>query len=295
MHKSVLLKEVLSTLDPKPGEVFLDGTINGGGHSEAVCSVLGAKGTLVGIDEDSDALQAAEKRLSTCKTKKIFFEGNFRNLDSALDSHGIKTADKVLFDLGLSSRQLEISGRGFSFQNEEPLLMTFSSTPSGAFTAEDVVNEWGEENIAVILESYGEECYAKQIAKAIVAARGRKKIETSRELALIVKEAVPAKYRNGKTHPATKTFQAIRMAVNDELAAISMGLEKAWERLAPGGRIGVISFHSLEDRIVKNFFRERDRSGEGVLITKKPIAPSREEVQENPRSRSSKLRVIQKI
>lgn len=295
VHKSVLLKEVLEYLKPQQGEIFLDGTINGGGHSEAICSILRVTGVLVGIDEDEDALRAAEERLAPCKAEKHFFKGNFRSLDTILDSYGIEKADKILFDLGLSSRQIEISGRGFSFQKDEPLLMTFSSTPCDSlFTAEQIVNEWKEENIAVILENYGEERHAKRIAKAITTARGKKRIATSRELAEIIENALPTRYQNGRIHPATKTFQAIRMTVNDEVQALYGGLEKSWNRLASNGRIAVISFHSVEDRIVKNFFRERERSAECEILTKKSITPSREEMIENPRSRSAKLRAARK-
>lgn len=295
MHASVLPDEVVERLALREGEVFVDCTINGGGHSERAVKLLGKSGVLVGIDLDEDALNAAKWRLRTLRAKKYFFQGNFRNLDQALKKFHINKADKILFDLGLSSRQLENSRRGFSFREDELLLMTFSADSSKtAFTASEIVNEWDEENIATILLSYGEERFAKRIARAIVDARGRKRIETSRELSEIVREAVPRGYRKGKIHPATKTFQAIRMTVNDELQALDEGLEKAWKFLAQNGRMAVISFHSLEERVVKNFFRKKEKDGEGKRITKKAITPTREEVLKNPRSRSAKLRVIEK-
>lgn len=303
MHRSVLLKEVLEYLAPQRGEVFLDCTVNGGGHAEAIAEFLGEKGVVVGIDEDQDALEAAKKRLEGTPPKKHLYLGNFRNLDRALQQFSLAETDMILFDLGLSSRQLELSGRGFSFQRDEPLLMTFTAAPreDDRLTAEEIVNEWDEENIATILESYGEERFAKRIARAIVSARSAAgsvakngKIERAHALAEIVKDAIPLRYRKGKTHPATKTFQAIRMAVNDEVRALKEGLAKAWKALAPGGRMAVISFHSREDRIVKNFFKKLSAENEGKILTKKPLSPSRAEARENPRSRSAKLRVMVK-
>lgn len=296
MHTSVLPDEIVHLLDPKEGEVFVDCTINGGGHSERIGEMLGESGVLVGIDLDQEALTAARERLKRLPVKKLYFQGNFRNLDHALKKFRIGQADKILFDFGLSSRQLEDSGRGFSFQKDEPLIMTFSvHSEKAAFTAEEIVNEWEEENITAILVSYGEERFAKRIARAIVLAREKKKIKTSRELAEIAREAVPSQYRRGKIHPATRVFQAIRMAVNDELRALDEGLEKAWNVLSQNGRIAVISFHSLEDRMVKNYFRKKEKEGEGTRVMKKAIRPAREEILKNPRSRSAKLRVIEKI
>ncbi len=296
MHQSVLMKEILDGLLPREGDVFLDCTINGGGHSEAVALMLGKSGVLAGIDEDAEALALSKERLKNLPPQKYFFRGNFRNLDTALKDFGIEEVDKVLFDLGLSSNQLGGGERGFSFQKDERLVMTFSTSPgSGRLTAGEIVNAWDEENIATVLESYGEEKFAKNIARAIVFARETKDVRTTKELAEIIENAVPAWYRKGRKHPATKTFQALRMTANDEVGALKEGLAKAWKALALSGRIAVISFHSIEDRIVKNFFKSKKELAEGKIVTKKPLVPTREEVKENARSRSAKLRVIEKI
>ncbi|MCX6739006.1 MAG: 16S rRNA (cytosine(1402)-N(4))-methyltransferase RsmH [Candidatus Parcubacteria bacterium] len=296
VHTSVLLHEVIEGLAVKNGETFVDMTTNGGGHSSAVCPLLGKKGTLIGIDADANALEKAKVKLSECKATIHLVPENFRNISSVLKELGVEKVDKVLFDLGLSSNELENSGRGFSFQKDEPLLMTFSNDPSKVtFTAEDIVNTWDEENIATILSGYGEERFAKRIAERIVEARGMQKIHTTKELVGIIQLAVPGWYRSArKIHFATKTFHALRMAVNDEIRALEEALNSAWEALSPGGRIAIISFHSTEDRLVKKFFKERAREGEGILITKKPIVPSEEELKNNKRARSAKLRIIEK-
>lgn len=294
-HVSVLLQEVIEGLSVKNGETYLDMTINGGGHASAICPLLGSKGVLIGFDQDKNALAHSEKRLSGCKAKIVLNESNFRHAKKVLAEKGIAKADKILFDLGLSSNELETSGRGFSFKKDEPLLMTFAADPSQVtFTAKDIVNGWEEENIRTILAGYGDERFAKSIARKIVEVRGMKSIETTTELVEVIRAAVPGWYRNGKINCATKTFQALRMAVNDELESLKDGLRDAWEILNSGGRIAVISFHSLEDRIVKRYFKEISQEGEGVLLTKKPIVPGEEEMKNNPRSRSAKLRIIQK-
>lgn len=294
-HISVLLQEVISGLSVKSGETFVDMTINGGGHSSAICPSLGKNGCLIGIDQDKDALSRSEKKLSGCDARIILSENNFRNIKKIAEENGVQKIDKVLFDLGLSTNELESSGRGFSFKKDEPLLMTFAAdTSKVAFTARDIVNEWDEENIRTILFGYGDERFAKSISKKIVLVRDMKPIMTTMELVEVVRAAVPAWYRNGKIHCATKTFQALRIAVNDEMGSLSEALNDAWGLLSPKGRIAVISFHSLEDRIVKRYFREKAKEGEGILITKKPIAPSVEEIRANPRARSAKLRIIEK-
>lgn len=207
---------------------------------------------------------------------------------------GIESIDGVAFDLGFSTFQLETAGRGFSFLRDEPLIMTFSSVEGGRpFTAEDIVNGWSEETLSNILFGYGEERFSRQIAKAIVEARRKERITTTNALVEIVKAAVLGGYRNGPLHPATRTFQALRIAVNDELMALSEGLTGAFESLKPGGKMAVVSFHSIEDRIVKNFFKEKVAEG-AVLLAKKPIAPTFQETRMNPRSRSAKLRLIKK-
>ncbi|KKU26201.1 MAG: Ribosomal RNA small subunit methyltransferase H [Candidatus Magasanikbacteria bacterium GW2011_GWA2_46_17] len=294
-HIPVLLNEVIAGLDIKPDDVFLDGTINGGGHSKAVYDKLGTKGLLIGTDLDEMALGKAREKLQGGNAKVILKQSSFRNLDTVLGEIGRITVNKILLDLGLSSNQFEESGRGFTFQKDEPLLMTFKSALTESdLTAKKIVNEWDEENIAQIIESYGEEHFARKIAHAIVFYREKKEIKTTNELVAIIKEAVPQKYQHGRIHPATKTFQALRITTNDEIESLKDGLRKGFEHLALSGRMAVISFHSIEDRIVKNFFRERVKEGTARLITKKPITPSQKEITENPRSRSAKLRIIEK-
>jgi 16S rRNA (cytosine1402-N4)-methyltransferase len=298
-HISVLLHESIEGLDIRDGDVYVDGTLGDGGHSAEVLKRFGSKITLVGIDRDADAIARVQVRFENefpteVSAGKIFLkQGNFRDVESILDSVGLKSANRFLFDIGLSSRQLEESGRGFSFQKYEPLLMTFEKTGSGV-NARTVVNEWQEESLEQIIRGFGEEKFAWRIAKGIVAARTLAPIETTHQLVEIIKKSTPFYYHHGRIHPATRTFQAIRIAVNDELGAIHDGLIAAWNLLTPGGRIAVISFHSLEDRIVKHYFNEL-KVGEAKLITKKPVTASVSEIDSNPRSRSAKLRIIEKI
>jgi len=248
---------------------------------------------------DRDAIERATKKLEKAGADFALVMENFRNLDKALEKLAtdgkIKnpSADRILFDLGWSSNQFELSGRGFSFMRDEPLVMTLSAEPA-LITAHDIVNGWEEEVIADVLYGYGEEQFSRRIARGIVKAREKGEIKTTGELVTIIEKAVPAFYRNKKTHPATKTFQALRIAVNDELGALREGLEKAWLALNPGGRLAVITFHSIEDRIVKRMLREKASADLGKLVTKKPSIPSKEELKANPRSRSAKLRIIQK-
>ncbi|MDP3661729.1 MAG: 16S rRNA (cytosine(1402)-N(4))-methyltransferase RsmH [bacterium] len=288
MHLPVLLQEVVEALRVKSGETFLDCTAGSGGHTLAVAQATGGTITAIGIDEDEDALSRTHERLQAAGIQATLREQNFRELDKTLSDLGVAKVDAILFDLGVSTDELLESGRGFSFSKDEPLLMTFRKNSEGRVTAREVVNEWKEENLALILEGFGGERYAERIARAIVEARVQAPIETSKTLADIVSAVVP---RSGRTHPATKTFQAIRMAVNDELPALEEGLRKGLASLKSGGRMAVISFHSGEDRIVKRFFKEEEKS-EGGTASKKPIVPSREEVQGNPRSRSAKLRIF---
>ena len=292
-HIPVLLQEVIDGLQAREGETILDATVGGGGHSEALCQAVGGKATFVCLDADEDAIRRSKKRLAVCGCSFHFYQSNFRHLDAALQAFGVKNIHRALFDLGLSSFQFEESGRGFSFQRNESLMMTFARDAGpDELAAETIVNEWDEENIATILRSYGEERAAGRIAGAIVRARGMKRITTTAGLREIVERAAP---RRGKIHPATRTFQALRMAVNDELGALTEGMQKAWNALAPRGRLAVISFHSLEDRLVKTFCRDKVKEGHGVRITKKPMTPTREEARANPRARSAKLRIIEKI
>jgi 16S rRNA (cytosine1402-N4)-methyltransferase len=293
IHKSVLLRESIEGLNLQKGDIFLDGTLGGGGHSEEVCKRMGREVKVIGIDLDADAIKRASERIQKTDCDFTAVQESFRNLDKVLDGLKIGKVNKILLDIGLSSNQFEESGRGFSFQKDEPLAMTFKKDLSeNDLTAREIVNYWDEENIAQILQSYGEERYARRIARQIVESRGEKPIETTFELAEIVKKATPFYYHHGRIHPATRTFQALRITVNDELRALQEGLQKGFERLEPMGRIAIISFHSLEDRIVKNFFRDKVSEGQAEFINKKPIVPTEEEIGENPRSRSAKLRIL---
>lgn len=296
IHKTVLLNESIDGLNIKSGDIFVDGTLGGGGHSEEVCNRFGNTVVMIGIDLDPEAIGRATARLTSkeCNFKTV--QGSFRNIDSLVSTLEVKKVDKILLDIGLSSNQFEDSGRGFSFQKDEPLIMSFKKDlKEDDITAKEILNTWDEENIRAILEGYGEEQFAWKISKAIVERREVKPIETTFELVDIVKSATPKFYHHRKIHPATKTFQALRITVNDEIGSLKEGLTKGFELLSPNGRIGVISFHSLEDRVVKQFFREKEDSGLGRRVTKKPILPRAEEVQENPRSRSAKLRILEKI
>lgn len=294
-HESVLLKETIDGLELEAGDVYLDATIGAGGHMEEVWRRMKDDVVLVGIDADEMSVAIAKERLDLSGAKSKLAVLNFRNIDKAPEILGIENPTKILFDLGWSSDQFDEGGRGFSFQKDEPLIMTFKSGASEEdTTAYDVVNQWGEENLADVIYGYGEEKYSRRIAKAIVEAREKKKIETSGELSEIIKSAVPIFYRFGRIHPATRTFQAIRIAVNDELQALEEGITKGFSILKKGGRLAVISFHSLEDRIVKKFFKLKQTENEGELINKKPIIPNSEEINRNPRSRSAKLRIIRK-
>ncbi len=327
-HVSVLLNEAIDGLMIRAGDIFVDGTLGDGGHSLEVQKRFGDKVIIVGIDRDQNAIDRVQEKFAGVAGKekegtgKIFLrQGNFRNVEGILKSAGFEKADKFLFDIGLSSRQLEESGRGFSFKKDEPLIMTFensidssvggSSGTGAAFTAKEVVNTWQEESLADVIYGFGEEKFARRIAKGIVEARQTKEIETTGELVEIIKKSTPFYYHFGKIHPATRTFQAIRIAVNDELGSLADGLKSAWRVLSPGGRIAVISFHSLEDRIVKNYFNELKKGSDAYgdedgnvnvngnvsrakIITKKPIVASDEEVERNPRARSAKLRIIEK-
>jgi len=303
VHKPVLLHEVVEGLatpksaPPSDGRRkipwYLDGTIGGAGHAVALAEALQGKINVLGFDRDPEAVERARELLKK-KTHQLILEcRDFRNLDEALDKYRIRAVDLILLDLGVSSDELENSGRGFSFKKDEPLVMTFGDWNAYPFTALSIVNEWREADIGNVIFAYGEERYARRIAKGIVVYREKKPIETSKELGEIVKRSVPAAYRRQKTHPATKTFQALRIAVNDELAALRDGLAKGYGRLNLNGRFAVISFHSLEDRIVKDFFREKGREGARV-VTKKPIRPSSREISDNPRSRSARLRILEK-
>jgi 16S rRNA (cytosine1402-N4)-methyltransferase len=290
-HISVLLKETIDGLAIKPSDVVFDGTLGSGGHTAEICTRYGKDIHVIATDKDADAIERSKKRLAGCTV--TFVQESFRNIDKAV---GETKIDKILLDLGLSSNQFDESGRGFTFRKDEPLLMTMKKNPDESdITAREIVNEWEESSIADIIYGYGEEIYARRIAKAIVTVRKGKPIETTSQLTAIIEAAVPASYRRGRLHPATKTFQAIRIAVNDELGSLTEALTKGFELLNPNGRIAIISFHSLEDRIVKRFFKEKEKEDLAKVITKRPIVPTDEEIQTNPRSRSAKLRIIEKF
>lgn len=289
-HRPVLLKETIDGLNLPERPTVIDCTFGGGGHSAEICQRYpGAK--IFALDQDKSAWEKAKGRFGK-ECDITFLNANFRDLEKLKD---IAKADGIIFDLGLSSDQLLNSGRGFSFMKDEPLLMTMKDNPEPAdLTAREIVNEWAEESLEKIIHGYGEERFAKRIARAIAAGRKEREIKTTFDLVWIIEQAVPAKGRASRIHFATRTFQALRIAVNDELGSLEKGLQQAFELLKPGGRMAVISFHSLEDRIVKNFYRQKKQGDEATLINKKPIVPGAEEIKENPRARSAKLRILEK-
>lgn len=297
IHKTVLLNEAIEGLHLSAKSLVVDCTFGGGGHSAEICKRFPSI-KIIALDQDKNVFTRTEDKLKGCNIS--FINENFRNIDRVLEKENAKGVDGILFDLGLSSDQLEASGRGFSFLKDEPLMMTMKDSgdhlPSPEdVTASDAVNTWSEKNLADIIYGYGEEKYAKRIARGIVEAREGGRIETTFDLVKIIGRAVPAVYKRGRIHCATRTFQAIRIAVNDELGALSEGLEKGFKFLKNGGRISVISFHSLEDRIVKRFFKEKAEKGEANLVNKKIITAGEEEIKNNPRARSAKLRILQKV
>lgn len=295
IHKPVLLNETINGLNLKSGDIFFDGTLGGGGHSGKVCELFGKGVKIIGVDKDNQAVQRATDKFEALDCNFAFQTDSFRNIDKVLDNLNIKSVNAILLDLGLSSDQIEKSSRGFSFKKDEPLIMTFSGgSGNGEVTAQTILNEWSEETLADILFGYADERYARRIAKKIIERRQIKPIEKTFELVEIIRNAVPDGYQKGRIHFATKTFQAIRIAVNDEIEAIKEGLAKGYESLAAEGRMAVISFHSGEDRVVKNFFKDSKATDGGIIVTKKPIMPSEAERAENPRARSAKLRIFEK-
>lgn len=288
MHIPVLLESSITGLAVAPRDVVIDGTFGGGGHSTALLSQYGDSIRLVCVDLDEHAKDRFEEKLGT-HSNVTFVQSNFKDAGMILASASHDHADRVLLDLGTSTFQLLADDRGFSFNSDTPLAMTFARAGSHTgFTASDIVNTWQEESIADIIFGYGEDTSARRIARAIVAAREITPILTSKQLADVITAAIP---RRGKTHPATKTFQALRITVNDELSVLKEALANWWSVLSPGGRIAVITFHSLEDRIVKRWMIDQEHKR---VITKKPIIPTLQELQANPKSRSAKLRIIEK-
>lgn len=307
-HISILLDECLEALRIRPDGVYLDATLGGAGHSLRIAERLDAGGRLICIDRDDAALANAEKRLAPVRERVTLVKSDFRALDAVLAGQGLAGADGILFDLGVSSPQLDEAGRGFSYMQDAPLDMRMDRQQ--ALTAYDVVNAWSREDIRKILFEYGEERYAPLIAAAIERRRAEKPIETTGELVDIIRAAMPAAAKREKQHPAKRSFQAIRIAVNDELGAVREAMGKAVDALNPGGRLAVITFHSLEDRIVKDVFRAAaqgctcppdfpvcvcGKKPKVKLISRKPIVPSEGEVRENARARSAKLRVCEKL
>lgn len=306
-HVSVLLNECIEGLNIKENGIYVDGTLGGGGHSSEILKNLSDKGLLIGIDQDRDALKAASARLQNYKNVK-YVHNNFYNIDSILNDLGIEKIDGMLMDLGVSSYQLDTGDRGFSYMQDAPLDMRMNRDNS--LSAYEVVNNYDEEELYRIIRDYGEEKFAKRIARFIVENREKKKIETTLELVEIIKAAIPAKARREGPHPAKRTFQAIRIEVNSELSILNKAIEDGVNRLNKGGRMAIITFHSLEDRIVKLKFKELATActcpkefpicicggkAKVKIISRKAIEPSKEEVDENPRSRSAKLRVIERI
>ena len=307
-HVSVLLDECINYLDIKPDGIYVDGTLGLGGHSSEIAKRLGEGGRLIAIDRDLASIERASARLAPWADRVTIVHGNFRDVAAILDEQGVPAVDGMLFDLGVSSPQLDDGQRGFSYMQDAPLDMRMD--PSDNVDAWFIVNRWPEEKIARILHDYGDERYAKRIAAAIVARRQEKEIETTLELVDVIKSAIPAPALREKQHPAKRSFQAIRIAVNDELSAVSQMMETAPDRLKPGGRLCVISFHSLEDRIIKNAIHERENGCTcpreapvctcGFVqtlrsVTRKPVTPTDEELVLNPRSRSAKLRVAERV
>ncbi len=313
MHKPVLLNKIIEFLNPKPGNKFIDATIDGGGHALALLERIMPSGRLLGIEWDSVLYKNLKARMANSEyaANIILVNDNYTKLADIAEKHDFKNVNGILFDLGMSSWHLEEAGRGFSFQRDEPLDMRFQATGENSVAAEDIIKKYSEGELIKIFKEYGEERFAKAIAGAIVKERKLKPITGTFQLVEIIKGAVPFWYRRRRIHFATKVFQALRIAVNNELENIKQGLEQAEEILGKGGRLAVISFHSLEDRIVKDFFKEKDKlsrvkkskyaadnlpipSGLKIL-TKKPAIADLAEISQNPRARSAKLRVAEKI
>jgi len=292
IHIPVLKERVLEYLNPQPNENFIDATINGGGHAFAILEKTGPNGKLLGIEWDEEIFKNLKAKFENTKLKEriIIVNDNFKNLKKIIEKENFQNPNGIIFDLGFSSWHIEKSKRGFSFMKDEILDMRYDKKSD--LRAIDILNKWQERDIEKILREYGEEKYSKKIAKAIVEERRKKPILKTSELSCLVEKIVR---KRGKIHPSTKTFQALRIAVNQELENLKEVLPQAIEVLKSKGRLVIISFHSLEDRIVKNFFKEKAKEGVIEILTKKPIIPSKKEIKENPRSRSAKLRAIKKI
>lgn len=306
-HKSVLLHETIDGLHIKPDGIYVDGTLGGGGHSYEVCKRLSTKGSIVGIDQDAAAIEAAGNRLKDFGEKVTIVRSNYCDMKSRLRELGIDKVDGIILDLGVSSYQLDTAERGFSYREDAPLDMRMDTRQK--MTARDIVNDYSEMDLYRVIRDYGEDKFAKNIAKHIVAARGKEPIETTGQLTDIIRQAIPMKYQKKSGHPAKRTFQAIRIELNRELEVLRDSLDDMIELLNPGGRLCIITFHSLEDRIVKSAFKKNEnpctcppdfpvcvcgKVSKGSIVTRKPILPSEEELEYNSRSKSAKLRIFER-
>ena len=306
-HKSVLLNETIDALHIKPDGIYVDGTLGGGGHSYEICKRLSDKGRLIGIDQDAAAIEAASERLGEFKDRVTIIRSNYCEMKKQLNSIGVTSVDGIILDLGVSSYQLDTAERGFTYREDVPLDMRMDQRQ--ARTAKDIVNEYSEMELYRIIRDYGEDKFAKNIAKHIVQARQEKPLETTGELIQAIKAAIPMKVRAVGGHPAKKTFQAIRIELNNELGVLRDSLDDMIDLLNDEGRLCIITFHSLEDRIVKNHFRTSEhpcicpkefpvcvcgRISKGKVVTRKPILPGEEELEKNSRSKSAKLRVFER-
>ena len=306
-HKSVLLNETIDALQIKPDGIYVDGTLGGGGHSYEICKRLSDKGRLIGIDQDAAAIEAATERLGEFKDRVTIIRSNYCEMKRQLNSIGVTAVDGIILDLGVSSYQLDTAERGFTYREDVPLDMRMDQRQ--ARTAKDIVNDYSGMELYRIIRDYGEDKFAKNIAKHIVQARQEKPLETTGELIQAIKAAIPMKVRAVGGHPAKKTFQAIRIELNNELGVLKDSLDDMVDLLNDKGRLCIITFHSLEDRIVKNHFRTSEnpcicpkefpvcvcgRISKGKVITRKPILPGEEELEENSRSKSAKLRVFER-
>jgi len=291
-HTTVLLQESIEYLNCRPEKIYVDCTLGGGGHTQAILEAIGPTGKVIAIDQDQEAIKAAQERLSKYRDQLVFVNNNFGNIKDILDKLEIKQVAGIMFDLGVSSYQLDNPERGFSYQHDAPLDMRMDVEQE--VTAADLVNTMPVEELSRIIWQYGEERWSKRIAQFIGEARNRKYLETTGELVEVIKAAIPAAARRKGPHPAKRTFQALRIAVNDELEVFRKAIKEGVPYLEEGGRMCVLSFHSLEDRIAKHTFRELKQEKIVKVLTSKPILPLEEEVEANPRARSAKLRAIEK-
>ena len=307
-HRSVLLEETVNGLNIRPDGIYVDGTLGGGGHAYEICRRLGDKGSIVGIDQDEAAIEAAGIRLKDFGEKVTIVRSNYRDMKSQLQKLGIDKVDGIVLDLGVSSYQLDTAERGFSYREDAPLDMRMDRRQT--MTARDIVNDYSEKDLYRVIRDYGEDKFAKNIAKHIVIEREKRSIETTGQLTEIIRGAIPMKFQKKSGHPAKRTFQAIRIELNRELDVLKNSLDEMIDLLNPGGRLCIITFHSLEDRIVKSAFKKNEnpctcpsdfpvcvcgKKSKGKVVTRKPILPSEEELEVNSRSKSAKLRVFERV